>query len=317
MLNIVVLDAYTLNPGDLSWDALSKLGKLTIYDRTDVTSIVERCQNADIVLTNKVPLREAELRKLPKLKYIVVMATGYNNIDIETTRELHIPVSNVKNYSTSSVAQHVFAMLLNTLNRVQYYDDQVKQGAWERSSDFCFYDSPIRNLEGMRLGILGYGDIGRKVAHIALSFGMKVLVHSRTKLDYADGVTWVDRDTLFKESEVLTLHAPLTDETFEIINHSNLNKMKQDIVIINTARGGLVNEKDLYDFLIENVHAYACIDVLNVEPPDKPSHLFGLQNCSVTPHQAWAGTVARSHLMKGIEDNINSFIKGQVINRVN
>lgn len=316
-IKIVFLDAYTNNPGDISFDPIHKLGEFRAYQRTDITELADRAKDAEIIIVNKFAVDNASLALMPNAKYIVVAATGYNNIDKTAVKEKNIQVSNVKGYSTDSVTQHVFASIMAILNKPEYYDDQVKQGRWARSADFCFYDHPINEIAGLTMGILGYGTIGKRVGQVADAFGMRVITHTRntdqTKPDYLD---FVDLDTLLSSADVLSLHCPLSEETNEIINKTNLKKMKSSAILINTGRGALINENDLFYALDHGVIRAAALDVLVKEPPHFSNPLVNHTKCLVTPHIAWAGQQSRTKLIAGIVENIESYLSGQAINIV-
>ncbi len=317
MHKIVVFDGYTLNPGDLNWDGLTALGDIQIYDRTPDDKIVERGQEATIVVANKTNLNQHYLEQLPRLQYVCVSATGYNNVDIKVAKAQNILVSNVVGYSTDSVAQQVFSFILYFSNMVAQYNQTVQRGDWQASTDWCYWDRPLSELMGKTIGIFGFGKIGKKVAHLAHAFGMNVIAVSRNpKRDAQPQVRFVDEYTLFRESDYLTLHAPLTSETKHFINVQNLSFMKSDAVLINTGRGGLVHELDLKEALLQRKIRGAALDVLSAEPPHHNHPLIGLDNCIITPHQAWASTEARQRLMDGIEQNVKAFIDGYPINLV-
>lgn len=315
---IVTLDGYGLNPGDLSWEGIEQLGKLTVYDRTAVNQIVERAAGADIVLTNKTPLSAATLDQLPQLRYIGVLATGYNIVDIEAAKERGIVVTNIPSYSTDSVAQMVFAHLLNIASDVATHSQSVKAGEWTRCKDFCYLKSPVFELAGKTIGIVGFGHIGSAVAHIAYAFGMKILAKtskSREELpDYVVPVTW---ESLLAESDVITLHCPLTDSTRNLINADSIARMKPTAIIINTGRGPLVNEHDLAEALNNGRLKAAGVDVLSQEPPRPDNPLISARNCYITPHIAWATLEARERLMQIAADNIRQYINGNTVNQVN
>lgn len=319
MIQIVVLDGYTLNPGDLSWDPLSKLGNVEIYDRTPMEEIVSRASHAEIVLTNKTPITAELLSKLPKLKYIGVLATGYNIVDIEAARQRGIPVTNIPTYGTKSVAQFVFALLLELCSRVQMHSDSVHSGEWTRSQDFCFTKAPLIELADKTMGLIGVGRIGLQTAQIANAFGMKVIAmgSGRKPPVPIDGIEWVDKATLFQEADVLSLHCPLTPETNQIIRAEWLAMMKPSALLINTSRGGLIHETDLADALRAGTIAGAAVDVLSVEPPGQNHPLLQAPNCIVTPHVAWATKEARSRLMNTAVQNIERFLVGDIVNAVN
>jgi glycerate dehydrogenase len=317
-MKIVVLDGYTLNPGDLSWDALNALGEVTIYDRTVYDDIVSRCAEAEIVLTNKTPLDEATLNQLPNLKYIGVLATGYNIINTGVCKQKGIVVSNVPGYGTGAVAQFVFALLLELCLHVQKHSDAVMTGKWARSADFCFWDYPLIELAGKTLGIIGFGTIGQKVADIAAAFDMHVIASSRTQTDqsHRKNFKWVSLDDLLGQSDMISIHCPLTPETQGLINAENLKKMKSSAILINTSRGPIINDADLAHALNNGIIAAAGIDVLSKEPPAADNPLFGA-NCIITPHIAWAAKEARARLMDTVVTNLKAFIAGQPDNVVN
>ncbi len=318
MKNIVILDAYTTNPGDLSWDRLKKLGNLTIYERTASEQIIKRAADAEILLLNKVHITRAVLAALPKLVYIGVLATGYDNVDLEGAREKGIPVCNAFGYSTDAVAQHVFALILALLNKVYEHNEKVQAGEWQTSMDFSFTIRPIIDLKGKTMGILGLGTIGKQVAKIAQAFGMKVLATKRNpQKGGLDGVVVVNERELFEKSDFLTLHAPLNQETKGIINRTTLALMKPSAFLINTGRGGLIVEEDLKNALLEKNIAGAALDVLTQEPPRDGNVLIGLDNCMITPHVAWASVDSRMKLIEETALNIEAFLRGEERNRVN
>lgn len=317
-MKIVVLDGYTLNPGDLSWEQFKSLGEFETYDRTPAALTVERARDAGIVLTNKTLLDRAVIAALPQLRYIGVLATGYNVVDIAAARERGIPVCNVPEYGTANVAQAAFALLLELTNRVGHHAQTVREGRWTSSQDFCYWDAPLVELHGRTLGIVGFGRIGQTVGRIGRAFGMKVLVFDANVTRCGGDEVWfTDLDTLFRESDVVTLHCPLTAETREIINAARLAQMKRTAFLINTARGGLVNDADLADALNHDRLAGAGLDVLSVEPPPADNPLQRAKNCIITPHIAWATREARARLMKVAADNVSAWLRGQPQNVVN
>jgi len=318
-MKIVVLDGYTLNPGDLSWENLNKLGDLTIYEHTPFDMTVERAKGAQIVFTNKTPLGENELAQLPELKYIGVLATGYNIVDIEAARKRGIVVTNIPTYGTKSVAQMTFALLLEMTQHVQHHSDAVHNGEWTNCRDFCFWKYPLIELEGKTMGIIGFGRIGQAVADIASAFGMKVLGYDKVKSDqsHRSNFKWAELDELLSESDVVSLHCPLFPDTKGIINAENLRKMKKTAFLINTSRGPLIVDEDLADALNNGVIAGAALDVLSVEPPKEDNPLLSAKNCIITPHISWATKEARSRLMDIAVDNLNMFLKGNPVNVVN
>ncbi|GAB2625678.1 D-2-hydroxyacid dehydrogenase [Emticicia sediminis] len=311
-MNIVFLDAYTLNPlNDLDISILYTLGNVTLYDRTSPDQIIERAENADIILTNKCPLNAQTISQLPNLKYIGVTATGYNIIDIDAAKAKGIIVANVRGYSSASVAQLVFSLILGFTNRVAEHAQNI-ENTWTSCPDFCFYHSPLVELEGKTLGIIGLGDIGKKVANIGLGFGMKVLANKRDLT--SGGMTDVElcsQEQIFQESDFITLHCPLTPDNQQLINKTTLAQMKSSAILINTSRGGLIYEQDLADALNAGVIAGAGLDVLSVEPPTKTNPLLTAKNTIITPHIAWAGVNARRELLKGVIENIVAFQQGK------
>ncbi|WP_411274352.1 D-2-hydroxyacid dehydrogenase [Daejeonella sp.] len=318
-MNIVVLDGYTLNPGDITWDGLSNLGNLTVYDRTPEDKIVERSKDAAILFTNKTPLRKNVLQALPELKYIGVLATGYNVVDIDYAKSRGIPVTNIPGYGTASVVQMTIALMLELCQHVQLHSDSVRAGDWSRSADFCYWKSPLIELEGKTMGIIGFGRIGQSVADVAGSLGMNILGSARTPSDQAarKNFRWASIPEILKESDVVSIHCPLFPETQGLINADRLRTMKSSAFLLNTSRGPIIVDEDLADALNHNVIAGAGIDVLSVEPPSADNPLFKAKNCIITPHIAWATKEARSRLMKMAEENLAKFISGKPVNVVN
>ena len=318
-MNIVILDGYALNPGDLSWKGLEKFGEITIHDRTSPEDLVKRARHANIILTNKVPITKEQIQQLPHLKLIAVTATGYNIIDIGAASDNGISVSNIPGYSTASVAQLTFALLLELSLRVQRHSDAVKEGRWTNSKDFSFWDYPLVELSGKTIGIIGFGATGQAVADIANAFGMKVIANTRTKQDqsHRKNFEWKDVPELLKESDIVSIHCPLTPETEGLINAASLATMKKSAYLINTARGPIIEENDLASALNNDVIAGAGIDVLSQEPPKADNPLLKAKNCIITPHIAWASFEARTRLMQILEDNISAFIKNEPVNIVN
>lgn len=316
---IVVLDGFTINPGDNSWKPLDDLGKCTIYDRTPPEFKIERAVEADILLLSKVKLDAATLKALPKLKYISMLATGYNNVDVEAAGKLGIPVSNIPAYSTESVAQTAFALLLELTMRVGLHDDSVKNGEWVRSQDHSFWKTPLIELDGLTIGIVGYGTIGRAVARIATAFGMKVIAYTPRVPQDAESanVCFVSRDELFGTADVVSLHCPQTPENEGFINTTLLRSMKPTAYLLNLARGGLINEHDLASALSNGTIAGAGLDVVAHEPMLADNPLLNAPNCIITPHLAWASLAARKRLMNIVTANIASFLAGSPINVVN
>ena len=317
-MNIVVLDGFTMNPGDLLWDELAELGSLKVYDRTSAGQVLERAKDAEAILTNKTVIDVASLRSLPKLKYVGVLATGYNVVDINVARELGIVVTNIPAYSTESVAQMVFAHILNITHRVGRYSDEARSGVWSRQADFSYTNSPLMELCGKKIGIVGFGNTGSATARIAVAFGMEVLAYtSKPQSALPAGVTKADSiDDIFRMSDIVSLHCPLNKETSEIANAAHLSLMKKSAILINTGRGGLVNEQDLADALRENRIKAAGLDVMVNEPPREDNPLLKLDNCFITPHIAWATYEARVGLMNQTVKNLRSFIEGNIINNV-
>lgn len=317
-MNIVVLDGYTLNPGDLTWAGLEALGECTVYERTSGDLVVERSRQAEVLFTNKVPLGRAELNQLPRLRYIGVLATGYNVVDVAAAREQNIVVTNIPTYGTRSVAQMTFALLLELAQHVGHHAQTVRDGRWTQSKDFCYWDYPLVELEGLTLGLVGFGRIGRAVAEVALAFGMKVLAHDAfAPAAPVSGVTMVDLETLFRQSDVVSLHCPLTAENKGLVNSARLNLMKSSAFLINTSRGPLVNEVDLAAALNAGRLAGVGLDVLAVEPPRPDNPLLTAKNCLITPHIAWATAAARRRLMDIAVGNLRAFLAGASVNRVN
>lgn len=317
-MRIVVLDGYTLNPGDLSWDGLHALGFCEVYDRTPPEQTVARAAEADVILTNKTILDRAVLDQLPKLKYIGVLATGYNVVDTVAARERRIPVTNVPTYGTRSVAQMVFAHLLNLTQRVGHHAQAAGVGRWTASVDFCFWDYPLLELNGMTMGIVGFGRTGRATAKIAHAFGMKLLVHdSVTPSDLPNSGQFADLRRLFRESDVVSLHCPLTPQTENLVNAERLALMKKTAFLINTSRGPVVDEHALADALNAGQIAGAGLDVLRQEPPAADNPLLRAKNCYITPHIAWATRSARARLMDTAVENVKAFLEGKPQNVVN
>lgn len=316
-MKIVVLDGYTLNPGDLNWEKFSEIGELKVYDRTSPQDILERTTDANIVLTNKTVLTAENIAAMNKVEYIGVLATGVNVVDLEYTKKTGITVTNVPGYSGSSSAQMVFALILELTNRVGHHSQTVTDGKWSASKDFCYWDYPLVELEGMTLGIVGYGGIGKAVARIGLAFGMNILIYNRSvPPDLPDGITYSDLDNLIHSSDIISLHCPLTPQTKGMINKESLAQMKKTAYLINTSRGPLIVENDLADFLNEGRIAGAAMDVLDVEPPDKNCPLLTAKNCYITPHIAWATIASRERLMSIAVENIKSYLAGNPQNVV-
>ncbi len=316
-MKIVILDGYTLNPGDLDWSALAALGELTVYDRTPPELTVERTAGASIVLTNKTPLPRPVIEALPDLKFIGVLATGYNVVDVASAKERGIPVTNVPGYGAPAVAQHVFALLLELTQRTGLHSDSVRAGEWARSVDWCYWRTPLVELSGLTMGVVGYGAIGRAVARIAQAFGMKVIAATRTPRADESGVTFTSVDDLFGRADVVSLHCPLTPETEGLVNAARLATMKPAAFLINTGRGPLIVEQDLADALRNAVIAGAAVDVLSTEPPAADNPLLTAPHCLITPHLAWAARASRQRLMDAVVENVRAFLAGAPVNVVN
>lgn len=319
MPQIIVLDSYATNPGDLSWAALEALGNVTYYDKTSADEIVSRIGDAEIIILNKTVIDESVLRACPSIKYIGVLATGYNVVDTKAARKHGVTVCNVPSYSTMSVAQHVFALLLEICIHVGDHNQAVKAGDWTNSPYFTFWNHPLLELADKTMGIIGYGDIGRQVAVIASAFGMKVVANRRNPRpeDNSDTVTMVSLDELYKQSDVISLHAPLTDETKEMINQDSIAKMKDGVIILNTARGPLINDQDLAKALGNDKVYAAGIDVATVEPIPGDNPLLSHENCIITPHIAWAPLAARKRLLDITAKNVKAFLDHAPQNVVN
>ncbi|WP_286680091.1 D-2-hydroxyacid dehydrogenase [Tepidanaerobacter sp. EBM-49] len=317
-MKIVVLDGYTLNPGDLSWEDLKKLGDLTVYDRTPNDKIIERIGNAEIVFTNKVPITREVLEKT-NIKYIGVLATGYDVVDINAAKEKGIPVTNIPTYGTASVAQMVFAHILEICHHVAAHSEAVKAGEWTNNPDWCFWKYPLIELADKNMGVIGYGRIGQAVGKIAQAFGMKVLAHDKYQNKDLESETmkYVDLDELLKNSDVISLHCPLTEENKGIINKSTIAKMKDSVIIINTARGQLIVEEDLAEALNQGKVYAAGLDVVSKEPIKEDNPLLKAKNIFITPHIAWAPKESRQRLMDIAVDNLRAFLEGRPVNVVN
>lgn len=316
-MKIVVLDGFTLNPGDLSWDGLRALGECVIYDRTAPHETLARAADAEIVLTNKVELNREHITRLPKLRYISVLATGTNVVDLAAARERGIPVSNVPAYSTMSVAQATFALLLELTHHTGHHAQAVREGRWSQCPDFSFHDFPLVELAGLTMGVVGFGSIGRAVAEIARAFGMDVLAHNPSPKPAPPGVRFVDVETLFRHSDVVSLHCPLTPQTRGLVNAARLALMKPTAFLLNTSRGPVVDEQALAAALNEGRLAGAGLDVLSVEPPPPDNPLLRARNCIITPHYAWATGAARRRLMQVTVENVRAFLAGHPQNVVN
>jgi glycerate dehydrogenase len=317
-MKIVVLDGYTLNPGDLSWDELKSLGDCEIHDRTPPQEVLVRGSGAEIVLTNKTVLTREQIQSLPKLKYIGVLATGTNIVDVIAARERNIPVTNIPTYGTRSVAQMAFALLLELTQHVGHHAQTVSEGRWTRSTEWCYWDGSLIELDGLTMGIVGFGRIGRAVADLAAAFGMKLLIHDCSRPQQLPAnVSFVDLETLFRNSDVVSLHCPLTPETKQLVNAERLSWMKPTAFLLNTSRGALIDEPALAAALDAGKIAGAGLDVLSIEPPPADNPLLRAKNCSVTPHIAWATRAARSRLMQIAVANVRAFLHGRLENVVN
>ncbi len=317
-MKIVVLDGYTLNPGDNPWTGVEELGELTVYDRTPPEQVVERAEDAEIVLTNKTPITRESLDQLPKLQFISVLATGYNIVDIEAARERNISVSNVPVYGTDAVAEYVFALITNHFRRPGLHAELVQKGEWKKSGDFSFWRTPLAELAGKTIGIVGFGRIGQRVGELAKAFKMQVLAHDEYRGNPAAyEFEWREPEELFAESDVVTLHCNQTPKNTGMVNRELLSRMKQGAFFINTARGGLVNEPDLAQALKDGTLSGAAVDVVSKEPITDDNPLLSAPNILITPHIAWAALEARIRLMDITVDNIRAFQKGEPINVVN
>jgi len=312
-MKIVVLDGFAMNPGDLNWDSLKQLGETEIYERSFLKETADRISNAEIVLTNKAILNKELIDGAKKLKYIGVMATGYNIVDIVAAQTKDIVVTNVPSYSTASVAQLTFALILELANHTALYAESVRYGDWIKSNDFSYHLKPIMELRDKTLGVIGLGQIGQAVAKIAIAFGMKVIAsHKHPERDQMEGVTFVDEKTSFREADIVSLHCPLNEKNTKFVNKELLAIMKPTAFLINTSRGGLINEPDLAEALNKETIAGAALDVLSTEPPVASNPLLQAKNCLITPHIAWATFEARSRLMSVVVNNIKSFLEGKV-----
>lgn len=318
-MKMVVLDGYTLNPGDLSWEGLESLGELTVYDRTPEHLVVERMKDADIVFTNKTVISDEILSQCPKVKYIGVLATGFNVVDVEAANKRNIVVTNVPTYGTDAVSQFTIALLLELCHHIGEHNESVKRGDWTKSPDFCYWKYPLIELAGKTLGIIGYGKIGQGTAKIAKALGMNILAYDHKTIgeeyikDYGKQVSL---DELLKESDVISLHCPLFPETQGIINKDSISKMKDGVLIINTARGPLIVEEDLKEALVSGKVAGAAVDVVSIEPIKEDNPLLTAPNIIITPHIAWAPKEARQRLMSIVVENLKAFIQGKPINTV-
>ncbi|MDD6842392.1 MAG: D-2-hydroxyacid dehydrogenase [Prevotellaceae bacterium] len=317
-MKITVLDGYGLNPGDMSWDELKALGDVEIFDRTPREQVVERAKDSEIILTNKVKIDDEIMSQLPQLMYVGVLATGYNVVDVKAANKRGIIVTNIPTYSTDSVAQMTFAHILTISNRVEHYAIENRKGRWSNNPDFCYWDTPLVDLTGKTLGIVGLGHIGLRVAAIAKQFGMDVFAYtSKTAAELPLGIQKTTLEGLYAVSDILTLHCPLTDETRELINARSIAKMKKGIVIINTGRGQLINEHDVAEALKSGYICGYGADVMSEEPPKEDNELLLQPNAFITPHIAWASMDSRTRLMNQTVNNIKAFMNGRPINVVN
>ena len=318
-MKITILDAYTSNPGDLSWDAFEEFGKVTVHDRTTPKEVVARCAGCEAVLTNKVVLNAEIMDQLPELKYIGVLATGTNVVDLDYARQRGICVTNIPGYSTDSVVQHILAFMLHFSSMVSIHNDAVHQGDWVNSKDFCFTLGTLNELSESTLGIIGLGTIGRKLAKVADALGMKIVAahqSSMKRLELPFEVEWLPVDEVFARSDFLSLNCPLTPETDRLVKAPRLQKMKSSAVVINTGRGPLVDEQALADALNNGTIAGAGLDVLSTEPPSADNPLLGAKNCVITPHIAWSSMEARSRLIAIAADNLSAYLEGNPKNQV-
>lgn len=317
-MKIVVLDGYALNPGDLSWECMQQFGDITVYDRTPNDLIVQRIGNAPIILLNKTPITEATLEACPGIRLICVLATGYNVVDCDAAKRRGIPVCNVPSYGTAAVAQFTFSLLLELCNAVGHHSDSVHQGDWCRSIDFCYWHTPQMELAGKAMGIIGFGRIGRAVGTIAKAFGMRVLAYNRSRCPEGEAIgEYVDLDTLLTQSDIISLHCPLTPQTNGIINTASIAKMKDGAILLNTSRGPLVNEVDLAAALAAGKLRGAAVDVISKEPMEQTNPLLTAPNCLITPHMAWAPVESRQRIMDCTVSSIQAFLDGAPINTVN
>lgn len=317
-MRIVILDGFSVNPGDLSWDELNQFGEVIIYERTSEDEVIDRCKGAEIILTNKVVLDATTLNMLPRLQYIGVLATGYNVVDLEVASRQNIVVTNIPAYSTESVAQMVFAHILNIVSRVEHYARENRKGRWTNSSDFCYLDHNLTELYGKRMGIIGLGNTGMATARIAQAFGLNVMAYtSKDEDELPNGIRKVTLEQLYSESDIISLHCPLTDSTHHMINKETLATMKSSAILINTGRGPLVDDNAVATALHKGIIAAYGADVLTTEPPKEDNPLLSAPYCYLTPHIAWATKEARTRLLNICIGNIKAFIGGEPINQVN
>ena len=317
-LKAVILDGYTENPGDLSWECIERLVDLTVYPRTEPEKVIERSRDADILIINKVHITKEIIEQLPKLKFVSTLATGFNQIDGVALRERGISLSNIPAYSTNAVAQMVFAYILELTNQTAKYTEDVKSGTWSKCADFCYWNKPLYELDGKVLGIVGFGKIGSRVAEIGKAFGMKIMAYTPSgKKDGYPDIEFTDLDTVLRNSDYISVHCPLTDKTAGLINSDFIGKMKKTAYIINTSRGPVANEQDIKDALINGDIAGYGTDVLSTEPPAPDNPLLSAPNCLITPHIAWAAYDTRLRLMGILEENIKGYLSGAPVNVVN
>lgn len=323
-MKIVVLDGYTENPGDISWEPISSQGEFAVYERTsydpgNVGLIIERAQGAEIIFTNKTPITREVIDALPKLKYIGVLATGFNVVDVAYAKEKGILVSNIPTYGTAAVAQFASALLLEVCHHIGEHNAAVKHGNWQNNADWCFWDYPLVELAGKTLGIVGFGRIGQSFAKVAQALGMKILVHDVYEVDELKSETlqYVPLDTLLKNADVISLHCPLTPENTGLVNHENIAKMKDGVILINTSRGPLINEADLAQALDSGKVGWAAVDVVSTEPIRADNPLLKAKNIIITPHIAWAPKESRQRLMDIAAENLRQYLAGNPVNIVN
>lgn len=318
-MNIVILDGYTENPGDLSWDGFKELGNVTVYDRTEKNQILERCIDAGALITNKTPITKETIAECKNLKYIGVLATGYNVVDVQAAKEAGIPVANIPTYGTNSVAQFAIALLLEVCHHIGEHNRTVQEGKWANCPDFCYWDYPLIELDGKTMGIVGYGRIGQQVGKLAVALGMKVLAYDSYQNPALENesVRYASLEQLFAEADVISLHAPLFNETMGMVNKDSIAKMKDGVIILNNSRGPLIVEEDLRDALLSKKVAGAAVDVVSSEPIKADNPLLGIPTCIITPHISWAPIEARSRLMDIAVNNLKAFVAGEPINIVN
>lgn len=317
-MKIVILDGFAVNPGDLRWDVLNQLGDVTVYDHTPDDLVAQRIGDAEIIITNKIPITERLLNACPSIRLICVSATGYNVVDCEAAKKWNIPVCNVPAYGTSAVSQFAFSLLLELCNAVGHHNQAVHEGRWTNCPNFCFWDTPQMELAGKTMGIIGFGRIGRAVGTIAKAFGMKVLAYNRSRCPEGEAIgRYVDLDTLLAQSDVVSLHCPLTSETERLINTDTLSKMRDGAILLNTARGGLLDEAAVAATLRSGKLRGAAVDVASTEPINADNPLLTAPNCIITPHIAWAPTESRQRIIDCIENNIEGFLTGEPVNVVN